>query len=251
MQAGSNGTKGGIFANLIKTDGYSADVVIYKPSPKPSDSSNDYMIEDLHEAIEGNYDLKSFSVTAVDPGRSCVFTAASGCNNGEYQIRRCTRKEYNSLSGSTRMAKQELKRSEKEGMLETLKSKPTHKTVSLQKHILYLEHMKSNMQHYFTFYRSETAKKRFHLYQGRQRALDEMANILVDGGKKYNPAKRKRTKQNRKTRKRTRKKKRINQEQETAVAGVFKETYLKDKNRYSIRIKLGTYKIQLNHVYIL
>lgn len=62
------------------------------------------------------------------------------------------------------------------------------------------------MAKYFAFYKSGTARTRFYLYQGRQRALEEMANILVDDGKKYNRTKRKNTKRNRKRRKKVRKK---------------------------------------------
>ncbi|KAK9764552.1 hypothetical protein K7432_007851 [Basidiobolus ranarum] len=54
---------------------------------------------------------------------------------------------------------------------------------------------------------SLTAKNRFYLYQGVQRARAEMTNILVDGGRKYNKSKRKNTKKSRKRRRKRRKNK--------------------------------------------
>ncbi|KAK9760841.1 hypothetical protein K7432_014731 [Basidiobolus ranarum] len=63
-----------VFANLIKTDGYSADVVVYKPMPKHFDSTKeDYVIEDLKEALQQDENLNDFCLTAIDPGRSCVW----------------------------------------------------------------------------------------------------------------------------------------------------------------------------------
>jgi hypothetical protein len=85
-----------VFSNLLRTDGFSADVIIYKPAIKPFDSSDlHYMIEDLHGALLHNEDnIENFSLTAIDPGRTSIFTAASGDERGGYEIRRCTRKEY-------------------------------------------------------------------------------------------------------------------------------------------------------------
>ncbi|KAG0162504.1 hypothetical protein DFQ28_004833, partial [Apophysomyces sp. BC1034] len=45
------------------------------------------------------------------------------------------------------------------------------------------------------FYNLSTAQSRFQGYQLRQRAKEEMANILIDGGLKYNRAKRKKKKE--------------------------------------------------------
>ncbi|KAK9663163.1 hypothetical protein K7432_018120, partial [Basidiobolus ranarum] len=52
-----------VFANLIKTDGYSADVVVYKPTPKHFDSTKeDYVIEDLKEALQQDENLNDFGL---------------------------------------------------------------------------------------------------------------------------------------------------------------------------------------------
>ncbi|KAI7865418.1 hypothetical protein BDF14DRAFT_1730339, partial [Spinellus fusiger] len=49
--------------------------------------------------------------------------------------------------------------------------------------------------HMLAFNKNNTAKTRLHLYQGIQRAHEEMVNILVNGGRKYNNHIRKKTKQ--------------------------------------------------------
>ena len=56
----------------------------------------------------------------------------------------------------------------------------------------------------FDFYNCKTAKYRFFLCQGKQRASEILVNMLINGGSKYN---RKRRKHNNKKKKRGRKKK--------------------------------------------
>lgn len=129
-----------VFSNFIGTDGYSADIVIYKKK-RISEGSHDmaYDMNDLHVAItENQYDLETFCLTGLDPGGSSVFTAAHGGDNGTYQVRRCTRKEYNTYSDSTRIANQEAKRAEQERMTEVLNSKPTEKTASTEQYTMYI-----------------------------------------------------------------------------------------------------------------
>ncbi|RCH99070.1 hypothetical protein CU097_015215 [Rhizopus azygosporus] len=134
-----------------------------------------------------------FRLTGLDPGRNTVFTAAYGDDNGAYQVRRCTRKEYNTYSGSRRIAKEVDKRAEQERITEVLHNKPTEKTASTEQYSVHINYVLSNLSKYLEFYKSDTARTRFYLYQGRQRALEEMTNILVNGGKEYNHAKRKNT----------------------------------------------------------
>ncbi|CEG83858.1 hypothetical protein RMATCC62417_17726 [Rhizopus microsporus] len=78
-----------VFSNLLRTDEYSADVVIYKKN-RTSEGSHDmaYDMNDLHVAItENRYDLETLRLTGLDPGRNSVFTAAYGGDNGAYQVR--------------------------------------------------------------------------------------------------------------------------------------------------------------------
>jgi hypothetical protein len=60
----------------------------------------------------------------------------------------------------------------------------------------YVKYMLTHLDTLLEFYNYKSAKFRFHNYQGRQRANDELANMLIDGGKKYNKARRKKTKRN-------------------------------------------------------
>jgi hypothetical protein len=50
----------------------------------------------------------------------------------------------------------------------------------------------------FDSYGFQSAKWRFRLYQGRKKAADNMANLLIHGTKKYNKKKRKRGKKGKK-----------------------------------------------------
>ncbi|CEG65166.1 hypothetical protein RMATCC62417_02003 [Rhizopus microsporus] len=68
----------------------------------------------------------------------------------------------------------------------------------------------------FRFYGEKSALFRFYDYQGRQRSNAEMANILINGGKKYNKTKRKKAKKNRKQRKKKIKKKQENSQMPSA-----------------------------------
>jgi hypothetical protein len=85
---------------------------------------------------------------------------------------------------------------------------PTSKTVNKEKCKERFRYVLDHLPVLFEFYSFKSARFRFHDYQGKQRSNAEMANILINGGKKYNPAKRKNTKKNRKNRKKRHKDKR-------------------------------------------
>ncbi|KAI8967934.1 hypothetical protein BDF20DRAFT_897922, partial [Mycotypha africana] len=71
---------------------------------------------------------------------------------------------------------------------------PTCKTVHSEiQYKLYLSYVLRHIQSLHEFYGFNSAKFIFNDYQGRQRADEELANMLLDGGKKYNPKKRKKT----------------------------------------------------------
>ena len=80
----------------------------------------------------------------------------------------------------------------------------------MEKTNAYVTYALVNIPHSFRFYDEKSAPFRFYDYQGKQRSNVEMANILINGGKKYNKAKRKKTKQSRKQRKKKRKKRQEN-----------------------------------------
>ncbi|KAI9257816.1 hypothetical protein EDC94DRAFT_522238, partial [Helicostylum pulchrum] len=66
----------------------------------------------------------------------------------------------------------------------------------------YARYMLINIVALFAFYGPRTAKDRFNLYQGRQRAPELMVNMLLHGTSKYNRKKRGKRKNNMRKRKR-------------------------------------------------
>jgi hypothetical protein len=75
--------------------------------------------------------------------------------------------------------------------------RPSSKTANL---FGYRQHVQWYFRHrhkLLTFYNFEKAKDRFQAYQGSQKALEQATNILINGGKKYNPQRRRQTDRNR------------------------------------------------------
>ncbi|CEG74920.1 hypothetical protein RMATCC62417_10048 [Rhizopus microsporus] len=127
-----------------------------------------------------------------NPNRGQVFAASYGEGESFHQVRRCSTKEYYTYTGSKRHEKRE--RMSNEDMGNTLLSIPTAKTASISKYLLYVTYILLHFDKILAFNRFSTAKSRFHLYQGVQRAREEMVNILVNGGRKYSKSKKRRKK---------------------------------------------------------
>lgn len=198
------------FSNLIKTDGFSADVVLLKSLAKNKDDYERISDQDVDISLFGdamrNENLDDVSLCGLDPNRNQVFAAAYGHGEEPHQIRRFSTKEYYTHTGSIRHAKKEKQRMAREQMETIFLQMPSAKTVSLSKYLTYVSYLLRNLGGILQYNRHSTAESRFHLFQGTQRARQEMANILINGGKKYNKAKRKNTKKNRKMRKKRKKK---------------------------------------------
>lgn len=190
------------FSNLIRSDGFTADVVLMKSNEveKTTYYEQDVNVSDLAKVLTTN-DLSDATICSIDPNRGQVFAASYGEGENQHQIRRCSTKEYYTLTGSKRHVKQETKRMCEEDIKDILLGIPTAKTAGLSRYLLYVTYIMLHLNRILAFNRFFTAEKRFHLYQGVQRAREEMVNILLDGGKKYNKCKRKHTKKNRKKRK--------------------------------------------------
>ncbi|KAI8967499.1 hypothetical protein BDF20DRAFT_899601, partial [Mycotypha africana] len=77
------------------------------------------------------------------------------------------------MTGSTRSsAKLEKK---KAGKIKGIESNmPTAETGSSAQYRCYAAYILQHLEDLFSFYRDDTAKDRFHLYQGRKRAVDKM-----------------------------------------------------------------------------
>ncbi|GAA5813215.1 hypothetical protein MFLAVUS_006689 [Mucor flavus] len=81
---------------------------------------------------------------------------------------------------------------------------PSPKTAYMEQFVLYITYMSQHMNTLFDFYGFETSKVKWLNYLNFQKAIQESGNILINGGKKYNKDRRKKTKENRKRRKKTR-----------------------------------------------
>ncbi|KAG0164794.1 hypothetical protein DFQ30_009395, partial [Apophysomyces sp. BC1015] len=124
-----------------------------------------------------------------------------------HEIRRCSTKEYYTYTGSP-MRRKLLEARKKRDGIEAIESVfPTGKTSNLEAYHSHVQYFFQHMETLFEFYGYDSAVGRFHNFQGRQRAREEIVNILVNGGKKYNRSKRKKTRMNRKARRANRKKK--------------------------------------------
>ncbi|KAI9013759.1 hypothetical protein CLU79DRAFT_871364, partial [Phycomyces nitens] len=100
------------------------------------------------------------------------------------------------MTGTTNFAVQLKKKEEKkESGIGSLESNlPSSKTTSITKFEKYIKSILTHLDVLFRFYNQNTTKDRFSLYQGSQRAPEQLVNILTHGTAKYN-----RLRQDRKT----------------------------------------------------
>ncbi|KAK9760615.1 hypothetical protein K7432_015190 [Basidiobolus ranarum] len=192
------------FSNLIRTDGFTADVVLQKSVKIHIDDYAYYSGQDLDISLLGNVmkneNMNNVSLSAIDPNRNQVFAASYVDGDISHQLRRCSTVEYYTYTGSKRHAKREMEIMCVEDMSTIFKNIPTAKTANTSPYLQYVTYILLHLQKILAFTRHSIAKNRFHLYQGVQRARQAMVNILVNGGRKYNKSKRQITK-NRKKRK--------------------------------------------------
>jgi hypothetical protein len=157
--------------------------------------------EDFTDAEIATY----FEVAAIDPGRTQVFTAAYNSGQERHQIRRCSKSEYYSMTGSQRR-NQKLQQEKKEaGIARIEKSWPTGKTCNIGQYQSYVAHLLNNFDELSKSYDISRGKMRFDNYQGVQCSREEIANMLINGGKKYRKSRRKHIQKNRRLRRRHRK----------------------------------------------
>ncbi|KAI7901584.1 uncharacterized protein BX663DRAFT_513363 [Cokeromyces recurvatus] len=163
------------FSNVIKTDGFSADVVLLQKITNSTDeyrciSSEDVEIFQLGDAMK-NENLADASLCGLDPNRHQVFAAAYG-------------EEYYTLTGSIRHSKRETKRMSRENIEDILLNIATTKTAVLSNYLQYITYTLLHLNRILAFNNFSTAESRFHLYQGIQKARQEMANVTINGEKK-------------------------------------------------------------------
>ncbi|KAI8977462.1 hypothetical protein BDF20DRAFT_821169 [Mycotypha africana] len=155
-------------------------------------------LDDFNLVEVGEY----FHPITVDPGRNEIFTAAVGFNNVNHEIRSCSKSERANFAGYTRRSTYSKKLKEKKGITSIESSLPSPKVVSKEAYIVYLKYTLQHLQTLFDFYSFKSAQFNFNNYQGKQRADAEVANVLIDGGRKYNRRKRKHTNRNKKRKRR-------------------------------------------------
>ncbi|KAI8967152.1 hypothetical protein BDF20DRAFT_902006, partial [Mycotypha africana] len=176
-----NGDNKEPFGNIVRTDGFSVDFLFYKRQQSGHGASFQRFDLTLDDFSLDEVDNTYLPIT-LDPRRKSVFTAAVGLEYNR-QVRRCTKSEYYHMTGSTQYSTNQI---------------PSPKTSRLEIYELYTAYTLNNLDALLAFYGPGTAKDRFMLYQGRQRAPETMANILTHGTSKYNRKKRSKAKKKKK-----------------------------------------------------
>ncbi|KAI7899973.1 uncharacterized protein BX663DRAFT_519164, partial [Cokeromyces recurvatus] len=136
-------------------------------------SSEDVEIFQLGDVMK-NENLADVSLCGLDPNRHQVFAAAYGEGDESHQIRRCSTKEYFTLTGEKQ------KKMTRENMEDILLNIPTTKTAVLSNYLQYVIYIFLHLNRILAFNNFSTAESLFHLYQGVQRARQEMANVLIN-----------------------------------------------------------------------
>lgn len=191
-----NGLNNVLFSNTIKSDGFTVDFLFEKrratalKEVKKDIENHDLVLEDFeYEEVE-----RIYQPVFIDPGRKAVYTAAIGLDTSNHQIRQCSTKEYYNLTGSTKYSSRLQKLKDSKGLTSIETNIPTQKTCSSILYDRFIQYIIIHKDKLFAFYGKDTAKDRFFLYQGRQRAPEIMVNMLLNGDKKYNKKKRNKTK---------------------------------------------------------
>ncbi|KAI9481627.1 MAG: hypothetical protein EXX96DRAFT_538807 [Benjaminiella poitrasii] len=127
-----------------------------------------------------------------------LMKAAIGFNKDIHQIRSCSKAERANFTGEKRRRMFGEKMKETKGNKPLESNMPTPKTVCDSKYSTCLQYVLERLETFFNFYESKSAPFSMYSYQGKQRATEEIANILLDGGKKYTMRKRKKTNKNKK-----------------------------------------------------
>ncbi|KAI8879272.1 hypothetical protein K501DRAFT_193937 [Backusella circina FSU 941] len=177
-----------IFDCLINTDGFGVYFVFVRKKKKASATTKKAMFTLVD--FDRQYIENFFMPCTVDPGRKSVLSAAVVQDSSSHKIRSCKAKERECCTGSKRRLRfvDELKATT--GIKRIKMKIPSSKTGSIQETTNYIKYILTNSDALFNFCSIKTAIFRFHDYQGRQHANDELANILIDGGE-YKKARRK------------------------------------------------------------
>lgn len=177
------------FANLILTDGYATSVTLAKRVGSGM-TSIQLDAEDFNEDELNN----QFELWGVDPGEKDIFSAANGMGPTRHEQRSFSKKEYYNFAG-TMLSRQKMLQYKQEkfhavgrgetSIVELEALLPTRKTSSLTRLQEYITTCCMILPVLCKRYDARYTALRFLDYQGKQRAQDELVNILINGGKKY------------------------------------------------------------------
>jgi hypothetical protein len=178
-----NGNNDVLFGNLVRTDGFSVDFLFYKRFQAGHDPS----LQKFELALD-DFNLpeveKDYTPISLDPGIKAVFTATVGLESSRHL--KCSTSEYYHMTGSTKFSKDQNKKKLATGIDLIESGIPSSKTTLVNEYSSYMKYMLLNKNALFEFYDKNTPRNRFQLYQGVQRATDQMANIVIHGTVKYN-----------------------------------------------------------------
>lgn len=170
-----NGENDFLFGNIVKSDGFCVDFVFYRRAINRSEDST--LIKN-HDISVDDFSIKevehSYKPSFLDPGRKSVYTAVKGLSQNEHEIRRCSVKEYYHLTGSTVYSKRLQQEKDAAGITQIESVIPTAKTARNISFLRFADYMLSHIDRLFAFYGFHSAKSRFNLYQGKQRAPQMM-----------------------------------------------------------------------------
>ncbi|KAI8973180.1 hypothetical protein BDF20DRAFT_945378 [Mycotypha africana] len=168
-----------MFRNMVRSDGFTVDFLFSRKKKTKEDMTihnHTLPLEDFsYNEVQDNY-----RPAFLDPGRRSVFTAAIGLDHNKHQVRSCFTKEYYHMTGSTRYAAKLEKK--KAGALQMIESGiPTAKTSNIEQYDRHVQYILKHFEALFFFYGERTAEDRFRLYQGQERAGNNMVNLLING----------------------------------------------------------------------
>ncbi|KAL7326540.1 hypothetical protein PS15p_208868 [Mucor circinelloides] len=186
-----------MFLNGLYTDGYTCRVLFARRVLPSSPEDNICLELGDFSSEEVN---KHFRPCTVDPGRRDPFVSYHGGTD----IRRLSSIEYYNMGGSVTRMKKQQKYKQELGIEKIETDIPSPKTASVEQFVPYVAYMLQHMNTLFDFYGFDTSKVKWLNYLSSQQVIEESVNILINGGKKYNKGKRKKTRANRKRRRRNR-----------------------------------------------
>ncbi|KAG0163087.1 hypothetical protein DFQ29_003425, partial [Apophysomyces sp. BC1021] len=167
-----------LFINMIVSDGYSINDIFSRKKPAYYCAAT-LDLGDFTAAEIGHF----FDPCACDPGLTNVYVAAYGGSTCRpHSVRQFTSSEYYLMLKTNKRSKKLDEKKKAAGINIVEQEMPSSKTTDLTKYNTYVGYFLGYLEALGNFYNLSTTQSRFQGYQLRQRAREEMANILIDGG---------------------------------------------------------------------